>query len=212
VVAGRFVRHGGHVFFHADAHVGRLFEDLQVQSPSRYARIERERRFLLDTFPSTANVVRIRRIADRYIEGTGLRLREQTDDGGPSVFKLTQKVPVQASGAQQGLITSMYLTKDEFGVLAQLPAKNLGKTRYSMPPFGIDVFEGTLEGLLLAEAEFDSPTAAAALTLPSFILREVTADDRFTGGQLVRASRQDIWTWLLEYGIRWGEMSSPGRR
>ena len=73
-----------------------------------------------------------------------------------------------------------------------------------MPPFGIDVFEGTLEGLLIAEAEFDSAVAADALTLPSFISQEVSADNRFTGGQLVCASRQDIRAWLLEYGIRLG--------
>jgi CYTH domain-containing protein len=178
----------------------------------KYGRVERERRFLLDQFPNHVNAVRVRRITDRYIDGTTLRLRKQSEDGGPTVFKLTQKIPAPANGAQQGLITTMYVTAEEFRMFAQLSAKSLSKTRYSVPPFGIDVFGGTLEGLFLAEAEFDSPTAATALTLPSFILREVTADDRFTGGQLVRASRQDIWTWLLEYGIRWGEMSSPGRR
>ncbi|MGP0076379.1 MAG: hypothetical protein ACLPWF_31070 [Bryobacteraceae bacterium] len=41
---------------------------------SKYARIERERRFLLDRFPVAASVVGIRRITDRYIDGTGLRL------------------------------------------------------------------------------------------------------------------------------------------
>ena len=58
-----------------------------------------------------------------------------------------------------------------------------------------------MEGLVLAEAEFDSPNAAAALALPSLIVREVTENDRFTGGRLVEASRQDILTWLLDYGI-----------
>ncbi len=167
----------------------------------KYARIERERRFLLEQFPGSANVERIRRITDRYIDGTSLRLREQREDGGPATFKLTQKIPARSGGAQRGLITSMYVTKDEFCVLAQLSAKTLSKTRYSVPPFGIDVFEGALQGLLLAEAEFDSEAAADALTLPSFVLREVSSDIRFTGGQLVRASRQDVQTWLLEYGV-----------
>jgi CYTH domain-containing protein len=95
----------------------------------------------------------------------------------------------------------MVLTEDEFCVLAQLSANKLCKTRYSVPPFGIDDFEDTLEGRLLAEAEFDSAAAADTLMLPSFIFREVSADDRFTGGQLVHAPRQEIQTWLLEYGI-----------
>jgi CYTH domain-containing protein len=137
-----------------------------MQPQHKYARIERERRFLLDQFPSNANVVRIRRITDHYIDGTRLRLREQSDGSGPAVLKLTQKVPGRAGGAQQGFITSMYLTQDEFDVLAQLPAKMLSKTRYSVPPFGIDVFEGRLKGLVLAEAEFESAAEAEALTLP----------------------------------------------
>jgi CYTH domain-containing protein len=61
-----------------------------------------------------------------------------------------------------------------------------------------------LEGLLLAEAEFDSAAEADSLTLPSFISGEVSDDIRFTGGQLVCASRQDIVAWLLEYGISLG--------
>lgn len=181
-----------------------LGQNVKVQSPHQYARIERERRFLLAQFPGNANVVRIRRIVDRYIDGTTLRLREQCDDGGPSLFKFTQKVSARTTGAQQGFITSMYLTRDEFGILAQLSAKTLRKTRYSMPPFGIDVFQGALEGLLLAEAEFDSAAEADSLTLPSFISGEVSDDIRFTGGQLVCASRQDIVAWLLEYGISLG--------
>ena len=168
----------------------------------KYARIEYERRFLLEQFPSDAKVVRVRRITDRYIEGTALRLRQQSDKGGPTTFKLTQKVPGESSGAQQGLITSMYLTEDEFHVLVHLPAKELSKTRYSVPPFGIDVFEGALEGLLLAEAEFDSAAEAEALTVPSFIGQEVSRDNRFSGGRLVCASRQELQAWLSEYGIR----------
>jgi CYTH domain-containing protein len=173
-----------------------------MQPEHKYAKIERERRFLLNQFPSNANVVRIRRISDRYIDGTALRLREQSEGKGSTVFKLTQKIPARASGAQQGFITTMYLTQGEFCVLAQLSAKVLNKTRYSVPPFGIDVFEGTLKGLILAEAEFDSGTDAEALRLPSFLLHEVSTDERFTGGQLVRASRQDLQTWLAEYQIR----------
>jgi CYTH domain-containing protein len=166
-----------------------------------HARIERERRFLLSQFPNDANVVRIRRITDRYIDGTTLRLRELSDDNTPAVFKLTRKVPERGNGAQQGWITSMYLPQDEFCVLSQLPAKELRKTRYSVPPFGIDVFEGGLDGLILAEAEFDSAEAADALMVPSFDFREVSADERFTGGRLACASRQDVGAWLLEYGI-----------
>ncbi len=165
------------------------------------ARIERERRFLLAEFPGGVEVVRRRRIADRYIEGTTLRLRESSYDDGLTTFKLTQKLPARGSGAQQGFITSMYVTQDEFRVLAQLPARTLTKTRYSVPPFGIDVFDGPLDGLILAEVEFDSAEAAEGFVMPSFATAEVTADERFTGGQLARASRDDVEGWLLKYGV-----------
>jgi CYTH domain-containing protein len=167
----------------------------------KYARIERERRFLLDRFPPSPAAVRIRQITDRYIDGTALRLREQKDESGTIVLKLTQKIPAPGSGAQRGLITTMRLTEADFCVLSQLPAKRLNKVRYSVPPFGIDVFQDDLDGLLIAEAEFDSAADADSLTLPSFILHEVSNDERFTGGRLVHASRKDIQTWLREYGI-----------
>ena len=144
----------------------------------------------------------MRRIADRYIADSNMRLRQQSDDENEPVFKLTQKLPTDATGARQGLITTMYLTEDEFQLLANLPAKILRKTRYSVPPFGIDVFEDALTGLVLAEAEFNSAEDASALSLPSFIVREVTEDLRFTGGELVRVSRQELDKLLAEFQIK----------
>ena len=117
-------------------------------------------------------------------------------------------LPLRGNGAQQGFITSMDLTEDEFQVLAQLPAKKLAKTRFSVPPFGIDVFDGLLQGLILAEAEFDSAATAEALPFPTFGAGEVSTDNRFTGGHLVRASREDIRTWLLDYGVALSDVVS----
>jgi CYTH domain-containing protein len=167
-----------------------------------YARIEWERRFLLHHFPHEASVIRVRRISDRYIEGTTLRLRQESDGSGEIVFKLTQKLGEGAIGARQGFITTMYLTKEEFYVLANLPAKVLTKTRHSVPPFGIDVFEGVLSGLVLAEAEAGSAAEASALVVPSFVVHEVSDDLRFTGGRLVAVSRQELEAWLAEHGVK----------
>jgi CYTH domain-containing protein len=77
----------------------------------------------------------------------------------------------------------------------------LVKVRYSVPRFGIDVFEAELEGLVLAEAGFDSAAEAAGLTIPDFIAHEVSTDSRFPGGLLVHASPQDVETWLSDYGL-----------
>lgn len=176
--------------------------------PQEYARIERERRFLVGRFPS-GDVVRKRHITDRYLDGTSLRLREQTNEGDGAMFKLTQKLPALGNGVQQGLITTIYLTEGEFRLLSMLPGKMLSKVRYSVPPVGIDVFEGALEGLRLAEAEFEYDEEANAFVVPDFVLREVTGDVRFTGGQLVCASRRNVEEWLAEYGVTLSE--SPSR-
>src|SRR5262245_18487166 len=117
-----------------------VMRNYENMAHEKYARIERERRFILARFPSHATVVEVRRITDHYIEGTSLRLRKQSYSGGVTRFKLTQKLAVRGDGAQQGFITSMYLTQDEFQALAQLPARKLTKTRFSLPPFGIDRF------------------------------------------------------------------------
>lgn len=145
--------------------------------------------------------MRVRRITDYYIENTRLRLREQSEAESQTVFKLTQKLAEETGTARHDLVTTIYVTPEEFSILRKLPAKILKKTRYSVPPFGIDVFNGELSGLVLAETEFNSAAEAAALALPSFVVQEVTHDHRFAGGNLVTASRHELQQLLAEYKI-----------
>jgi CYTH domain-containing protein len=172
-----------------------------MPSEHKYARVEWERRFLLKQIPKDAEITQVRFIVDRYIQDTRLRLRQISDRHGEVVFKLTQKIPEQAAGGRQGLITNFYVSKDEFDIVATLPAKILTKTRHSLPPFGIDVFEGALKGLIVAEAEFNSAEEAVALQSPAFSIGEVTNDLRFCGGSLAAATRGDLHRWLAEYGF-----------
>src|SRR4051812_48788055 len=113
----------------------------------KYARCEYERRFLLSGLPA-GTTMGIAEITDRYLPGTRLRLRRVDylePAGRAPVLKLTQKVPGQ--GGSPGLITNTYLSEAEYEMLATLPATALTKTRHSIPPFGVDVFRGELEGL-----------------------------------------------------------------
>lgn len=167
-------------------------------SIGKYARVERERRFLLASFPRDVTPVATRHIVDRYLDGTRVRVRAMRGEDGSTVYKLTQKIPALGSDAQQGWITNIYLDEAEYSVFAQLPAATLTKTRYSVPPFGIDVFAGALEGLVLAEVEFDTPLAAGESLAPSYALREVSTDERFTGGYLVRLSHEKLRVLLGE--------------
>ena len=168
----------------------------------KYARIERERRFLLAGPPRTRTVTTRRRITDRYLPHTRLRLRriDYLDSEGCE-FKFTQKVPANRPGYVQGLITNTYLSAAEYDLLASLPAAVLSKTRLSVPPLGIDIFEPPLHGLVMADVEFSADNEAQAFLPPPATVAEVTDDTRFTGGSLVSARRHDLLAWLAEYGI-----------
>jgi CYTH domain-containing protein len=169
--------------------------------PSKYARVEIERRFLLDGVPEAAEVLAVNEIGDRYLDGTRLRLRRMAGVDGPTQLKLTQKLP-DPDGARQGALTTIYLSEAEHAAFARLPAATLSKSRLTIAPYGVDVFHGELEGLYLAEAEFATVEDAAALVPAAFCRAEVTADRRFTGGELVRASGEQVRAWAREYGVQ----------
>ena len=168
---------------------------------SKYARTEIERRFLLAGVPDGADVLAVNEIDDRYLDGTRLRLRRMAQVGGPTALKLTQKLPGPDSEGRLGVLTTLYLSEDEYAALAILPAAPLTKSRLSIGGYGVDVFRGPLDGLVLAEAEFASVEEAAALRPAAFCRAEVTADRRFTGGELVRATRAQVRAWMAEYGL-----------
>ena len=168
----------------------------------KYARVERERRFLLAGPPPASAVTARRRITDRYLPGTRLRLRRVDHPGsGACEFRFTQKMPAGQPGFVQGLITSTYLSAAEYDLLAALPAEVLSKTRLSVPPLSVDVFDPPLHGLVMADIEFSTDQAAQSFRQPRVAIAEVTDDTRFTGGSLVRARRHNLLAWLAEYGI-----------
>jgi CYTH domain-containing protein len=169
--------------------------------PGKYARIERERRFLLTGLPLGELPADGRKIVDHYLIGTTLRLRCVLRPGGDQ-YKLTQKIPAAQPGPVQGLITSIYLSKAEYDQLvAELPGKRLTKTRYSIPPLGIDVFDPPLSGLVTGEAEFGTDAEMLAFQPPGYVHAEVTDDPRFTGGRLAATPRENLISWLAQYGI-----------
>ena len=69
----------------------------------------------------------------------------------------------------------------------RFPAADRGKagqkTRYELRHEGatieIDEFAGNLEGLMVAEVEFDQRTRASASWLPGWFGKELTGDERY---------------------------------
>ncbi len=174
---------------------------------TKYARPEYERKFLLED-PPRLGVVRSVAITDLYVSGSRVRLRravtvfdeaDGNDVVGTTVYKLTQKIP--GPNRRPGLLTSFYLDDREYQVFSRLPGESLDKTRLSVPPLAIDCFTGPLEGLYLAEAEFETLADMNAFTAPASVIAEVTEDIRFSGGQLVTTSRDALDKIVAEYGI-----------
>ena len=85
--------------------------------------------------------------------------------------------------------------------MSVVAADVLRKTRLSIPPFGVDIFHGPLDGLVLAEAEFHSDEAMQKFEPPNASLAEVTHDRRFTGGRLATISREQLRSDLRLFGV-----------
>ncbi|MDT7806704.1 MAG: hypothetical protein QOJ70_517 [Acidobacteriota bacterium] len=173
---------------------GRLSAD---HSP-KYTRIERERRYLLRTLPEGLDLKAAHaQITDNYVTGTRLRLRKRrwvpTNEW---TLKLTQKHCPAPPDFSRTLITSIYLNEYEYEMLSVFEANELRKNRYPFEHEGrlysVDVFLGALRGLVLAETDFETDAEMDAFPLPSFVLRDVTREETFTGGRLVGLTAEEI--------------------
>ena len=157
----------------------------------RHAHPEREQRWLLAAVPDGATPWA--EINDRYLTGTALRVRRVAGPDGV-VHKLTQKVRPVADDPGLVMLTTMYLPSDEVAALAALPGADLRKTRWRVEFAGrqvaVDEFHGRLADLVLAETELS--VREGRLPMPAFALRDVTDDDRFTGGSLANATDAEI--------------------
>jgi CYTH domain-containing protein len=158
----------------------------------KYGHIERERRFLVKMLPPEIDLERdYLRIHDRYLLGTRLRLREITDPTGRVIKqKFAQKETISGYSNSHTHITNLYLTQQEYNLLSTLGGLEISKCRYkyscSEYIAGIDVFEGVLKGLILAEVEFTSDEEMEQFQPPSFFTIEVTNEPFFSGGNLVK--------------------------
>lgn len=164
----------------------------------KYARVERERRFLLREFPEgLTRASQHVQIWDNYITNTRLRLRKvRVPQTKEYTWKLTQKFAPAPPDFSRTIITNTYLTQYEYEVLSVFEGNEIRKNRYPFEhegrAYGIDVFLGALWGLVLAETSFETDEEMDAFAVPSFAVLDVTNEEMFTGGKLVGLTADDI--------------------
>ena len=175
-----------------------------VPESSKYARLERERKFLLDRLPGDMTPAAPHvQITDNYLTGTRLRLRKIRDpQTNKWTLKFTQKfapAPPDLSRPQdlsRTMITNVYLNAHEYNMLAVFEANEIRKNRYPFEHhgrhYGIDVFLGDLMGLILAEISFETDDELKKFPPPPFAVAEVTNAELFTGAKLAELTFEDI--------------------
>jgi CYTH domain-containing protein len=164
----------------------------------KYAQLERERRFLLGSLPrDLSSSAPHTTIQDRYLHRTRFRLRRMVaSDSQSTQYKLTQKYLHTPGNFASVVITNTYLTELEYRTFEPLAADELWKDRYRYWNDGwryaVDVFQGRLAGLVLAEIEFATDDDLATFMPPAFVQAEVTAETAFTGGRLCQSTAAEV--------------------
>lgn len=164
----------------------------------RYARVERERRFLLRELPPGLELAHPHtQIFDNYVTETRLRLRKvRVPERREWTWKLTQKFAPDPENLSRTLITNIYLSQYEYELLSVFEGNEIRKNRYPYEHEGrrysVDVFLGVLHGLLLAETEFETDDEMRAFHPPAFAALEVTDDELFTGARLAGLTAERV--------------------
>src|SRR6185312_8313817 len=103
-----------------------------VPADSKYALLERERRYLLQDLPEGLTRADPHlQITDNYITGTRLRLRKVRDPRTNKwVVKFTQKFAPDPEDLSRTIITNTYLNALEAETLSVFNANEIRKNRY----------------------------------------------------------------------------------
>jgi CYTH domain-containing protein len=187
--------------------VAKLTDQNVVIPESKYARVERERRYLLRDLPEgLTRADHHLQITDNYLTGTRLRLRKVRDPKTNKwTVKFTQKFAPNTDDFSRTIITNTYLSAIEAETLSMFDANEIRKNRYRYEfegrAFSIDMFLGDLFGLVLAETGFESDEELDHFPLPSFALADVTHHELFTGGRLSELTFAEIQSEIERSGL-----------
>src|ERR1051325_2478579 len=184
--------------------VAKLTDQNTVVPDSKYARVERERRYLLRDLPEGLTRADPHlQITDNYITGTRLRLRRVREPRTNKwTVKFTQKFAPDRHDLSRTIITNTYLNALEADTLSVFNTNEIRKNRYRFEfegrEFGVDMFLGDLFGLVLAEVSFETDEELDSFEKPPFAIAEVTNDVIFSGGRLCELTFAEVRQHIFE--------------
>ena len=157
--------------------------------------IEFERTFLLKSLPENLEKLSSKEIIDIYVPKEkahpNLRIRKNG-----SKYEITKKSSVKGNDFSHQEEHTIALTEEEFKDFSKIDGKKTHKIRYEAEHNGkkyeIDVFQGSLKGLILIDFEFDSKEQKDSFQMPEFCLADVTQEEFLAGGMLCGKSYEDI--------------------
>lgn len=150
--------------------------------------VERERKFLVGSVPAELDLsdhVDIRQgylVTDEHDEHVSVRVR----DAGREGCTLTVKA---GHGGAERTELEWAIGREQFDAAwAHTAGRRIDKRRHRIPfdrsVVELDVFDGELRGLVVAEVEFPDAESLEAFVPPPWFGREVTDDDRFANAAL----------------------------
>lgn len=156
---------------------------------------EIERKYLIDLDTAKEQIARAK--AKKDIKQAYLAVDDEREVRLRSIKDQQYLLTVKSSGALSREEIEIELNDPQVERMKPLMGSRcLHKTRYDIPydqhNIELDIYHGSLEGLAVAEIEFDHEDAAAAFAPPDWFGRELTEDQRFKNKNLVKISFREL--------------------
>jgi len=153
-----------------------------------------EATYLVDKLPAGLEKNKRSEIDQGYIVDGGDASRIRKKDNS---YSITRKLTaIQGDNSIKEHI-ELPISKEEFEKIWKLVIRSLEKKRYYLdsnfgPEIRVDVFEGDLKGLVLAEVIFASEEERKAFAVPSWFGKEVTAEEWASNSYLAGKKLEQI--------------------
>jgi len=148
--------------------------------------LEIERKFLVDELPPNLEQYRCESIQQGYLTNSGVRNEVRLRKIGTQYY-----LTVKGLGGRIREEREVSLSKGQFDTLWPCTrGQRIEKTRYFIPidskTVELDVYDGSLAGLVVAEVEFKSPEECSSFTPLDWFSREVSSDPAYRNESLAR--------------------------